>query len=187
MRKVAVVLSVVILAAFGGRLSAHPGHEHKALGTVAVVDRSHIEIKTKDGKTVSVQLDAETKYMSGKTAAAVADVKVGYWASWKPQGTRSRTSITDRACGRDRWPSLRVPPLGAETDERNAIKTCLQSYDAALNSKSRIGRAGFSGQLEARVSPTNSPRIRNAHSLDGVFSTRIVPRKQVCVAIGFVF
>jgi len=41
--------------------------------------------------------------------------------------------------------------------------------------------------LEARVSPTNSPRIRNAHSLDGVFSTRIVPRKQVCVAIGLVF
>ncbi len=77
MRKVAVVLSVVILAAFAGRLWAHPGHEHKALGTVAVVDRSHIEIKTKDGKTVSLQLDAETKYMNGKTAAAVADVKVG--------------------------------------------------------------------------------------------------------------
>ena len=76
MRKVALVLSVVMLA-FAGRLSAHAGHEHQALGTVIVADASHIEIKTKDGKTVSVQLDAETKYMNGKIAAVVADVKVG--------------------------------------------------------------------------------------------------------------
>ncbi len=77
MRKVAIVLATLSLAAYAGRLSAHPGHQHKALGTVTVVDRSHIEIKTKDGKTVSLQLDAETKFMSGKTAAAVTDVKVG--------------------------------------------------------------------------------------------------------------
>ena len=77
MRKIAVALSIVVLAAFAGRLSAHPGHEHKVLGTVTAVDGSHIDIKTKDGKTVSVQLDAETKYMNGKTAAVVSDVKVG--------------------------------------------------------------------------------------------------------------
>jgi len=77
MRKVAVALSLTVLAAFAGTLSAHPGHEHKALGTVGAVDASHVEIKTKDGKTVSVLLNADTKFVNGKTAGAPTDVKVG--------------------------------------------------------------------------------------------------------------
>jgi hypothetical protein len=76
MRKAAVVLSFVILPAFAGWLSAHSGHEHKALGTVVAVDASHLDVKTKDGKTVSVQLNAETKYLKGEAAATLAEVKV---------------------------------------------------------------------------------------------------------------
>jgi hypothetical protein len=76
MRKAAVVLSFVILPAFVGPLSAHSGHEHKALGTVVAVDASHLDVKTKDGKTVSVQLNAETKYLKAEAAATLADVKV---------------------------------------------------------------------------------------------------------------
>jgi len=76
MRKVAIVLSFVILPAFAGRLSAHAGHEHKALGTVVAVDASHLDLKTKDGKTVSVQLNAETRYLKAEGAATLADVKV---------------------------------------------------------------------------------------------------------------
>jgi hypothetical protein len=77
MRKVAVSLSFIALASFAGTVSAHPGHQHKALGTVVAVDASHVEIKTKDGKTVSVLLNAETKYLKGKAVAAATDVKVG--------------------------------------------------------------------------------------------------------------
>jgi hypothetical protein len=77
MRKVAVALSLIALASFAGTVSAHPGHQHKALGTVGAVDASHVEVKTKDGKTVSVLLNAETKYLKGRAVAAATDVKVG--------------------------------------------------------------------------------------------------------------
>jgi hypothetical protein len=76
MHKAAVVLSFVILSAFAGRLWAHSGHEHKALGTVVAVDASHLDVKTKDGKTVSVQLNAETKYWKAEAAATLAEIKV---------------------------------------------------------------------------------------------------------------
>lgn len=76
MRTVAMVASFVTLMAFAGRAQAHEGHEHKALGTVSAIDASHVEVRTKDGKTVSVQLNAETKYLKGKTPAVLADVKV---------------------------------------------------------------------------------------------------------------
>jgi hypothetical protein len=77
MRKVAVAVSLTVLAAFAATLPAHPGHQHKALGTVGAVDASHVEIKTKDGKTVSVLVNADTKYLKGKTAGAPTDVKIG--------------------------------------------------------------------------------------------------------------
>jgi hypothetical protein len=76
MRKAAVVLSFVILPVLAGRLSAHAGHEHKAMGTVVVVDAIHLDVKTRDGKTVSVQLNAETKYLKAEAVATLADVKV---------------------------------------------------------------------------------------------------------------
>jgi hypothetical protein len=76
MRKTAVVLSFVILPAFAGWLWAHAGHEHKALGTVVAVDASHLDVKTRDGKTLSVQVNAETKYVKAGAAATLADVKV---------------------------------------------------------------------------------------------------------------
>ncbi|SRR6266568_7125880 len=77
MRKVVVALSFVALASLAGTVWAHPGHQHKALGTVGAVDAAHAEIKTKDGKTVSVRLNADTKYLKGKAVAAATDVKVG--------------------------------------------------------------------------------------------------------------
>ncbi len=76
MRKTAVVLSFIILPAFAGRLWAHAGHEHKAQGTVVAVDASHLDVKTRDGKTASVQVNAETKYLKAGAAATLADVKV---------------------------------------------------------------------------------------------------------------
>lgn len=57
-------------------LFAHGGHEH-TMGTVSAIDAKHVEVKTQDGKTVSIQLSPDTKYVKGKTAAAFADVTVG--------------------------------------------------------------------------------------------------------------
>lgn len=57
-------------------LFAHGGHEH-TMGTVTAIDAKHVEVSTQDGKTVSVQLTPDTKYVKGKTAAKFADVAVG--------------------------------------------------------------------------------------------------------------
>lgn len=76
MRKATVVLSVVAVA-FAGRLAAHEGHAHKVMGTVAVVDATHLEIDATDGQKLSILLTPETKYLKGQTKVAAADVRVG--------------------------------------------------------------------------------------------------------------
>lgn len=77
MRKgvVAVLLAGAVVAP--GYVRAHAGHEHRAMGKVALFDATHIEVEGQDGKKTSLQLTPETKYMNGKTAVTVADVKVG--------------------------------------------------------------------------------------------------------------
>ena len=77
MRAARIVLSLVSAAAFPGWLSAHEGHAHKVMGTVAAFDATHMEIQATDGKKVSVLLTADTKYLKGKTPAVAADVKIG--------------------------------------------------------------------------------------------------------------
>lgn len=81
-RNVVAGLSLVAALMIPGRLLAHEGH--KVLGTVTVVDASHLEVKDQAGKTVSIALTAQTTYRKpGATAAtqaqpaAAADVKVG--------------------------------------------------------------------------------------------------------------
>jgi hypothetical protein len=63
-------------------LQAHQGH--KVVGIVTGIDASHLEVKDRAGKTVSISLTADTKYRKpGATAGAsaqsagAADVKVG--------------------------------------------------------------------------------------------------------------
>src|SRR2546425_10657661 len=56
---------------------AHEGHAHKVMGTVSSVDGNHVMVKTTDGKTVMVMLDAKTTITRGKTKLDAAAVKVG--------------------------------------------------------------------------------------------------------------
>ena len=81
-RNTLAVLSLAAALTLPGRLLAHEGH--KVMGTVTAVDVSHLEVKDKAGKIVSIAMTAETKYRKpGATAgalaqaAAAADVKVG--------------------------------------------------------------------------------------------------------------
>jgi len=66
---VALTLPVVALA--------HEGHVHKALGTVASIDGEHVEIKTNDGKTLTVMLDKKTTVTRGKEKLDATALKVG--------------------------------------------------------------------------------------------------------------
>lgn len=73
-RLLVVLGALVVLAAPAPLLAHGKGH---VMGTVSAVDATHIEVKTKDGKTVSVTLTDKTKYKRGETAAANGDVKPG--------------------------------------------------------------------------------------------------------------
>lgn len=55
---------------------AHGGHHH-LMGTVTAVQPSKLELKTRDGKAVSVELTDKTIYKKGKEAAKASDVRVG--------------------------------------------------------------------------------------------------------------
>src|SRR5262245_61991013 len=57
--------------------SAHDGHVQQVMGTVSSIAGNNLMVKTTDGKTTMVMLNAKTKITRGKTKASSADVKVG--------------------------------------------------------------------------------------------------------------
>lgn len=66
MRKIGSLFLVLLLGA--SVLLAHGGSSHKLLGTVKEVHEEHVVVTTKDGKEVTLQLTAKTKYeRAGKT------------------------------------------------------------------------------------------------------------------------
>ena len=68
-----VALTLIVPAT----LLAHAGHMHKALGTVTSVQSPHVEIKTTDGKTMTVMLDKDTTITRGSEKVDASAVKVG--------------------------------------------------------------------------------------------------------------
>ena len=71
------MLAAAVLVIWSPALSAHPGHGHKVMGTVAVINGNHVEITDADGKKIMHMLDAKTKIRRGKAALKTSDVKVG--------------------------------------------------------------------------------------------------------------
>lgn len=77
-RNVAIAVtafSVTLL--FAGRTIAHPGHEHKIMGTVTMAAPDHVMLKDKDGKDATVTITKDTKFVRAKKAMKLTDVKVG--------------------------------------------------------------------------------------------------------------
>ena len=78
-----MVRKLVIFAAIAAALAvpavarAHGGHAHKVMGTVSSVDGNHITVKTADGKSVMVMIDAKTAITRGKTKLDAASLKLG--------------------------------------------------------------------------------------------------------------
>ncbi len=77
MRKISTVLTAMamFLLLTSGLALAH-GHGH-VMGTVTAVAADHLEVKTKDGKTVTVPLAKPTHYSKGGKKATWAAVHVG--------------------------------------------------------------------------------------------------------------
>ena len=73
------IVALVMVAALALPIvaRAHGGHLHKALGTIAAVQGAHVEIKTTDGKSITVMLDKKTTVTRGKDKLDATALKVG--------------------------------------------------------------------------------------------------------------
>jgi hypothetical protein len=72
---VALLVAMAVAAPAIGR--AHEGHTHKALGTIASVQSDKVDIKTNDGKTITVLLDKKTTITRGKDKLDTTALKAG--------------------------------------------------------------------------------------------------------------
>jgi hypothetical protein len=56
---------------------AHPGHDHKLMGTITTIDGNKVAMKTTEGKDATFQILPTTSFKRGKGKGAQADLKVG--------------------------------------------------------------------------------------------------------------
>ena len=72
-----IVLAAALICAMAPFLSAHEGHDHKIMGTIAAIHDNSVEVKATDGKMSTVTLNDKTKILRGTTAVKLADLKAG--------------------------------------------------------------------------------------------------------------
>ena len=70
-------LVVAALAIPAATSWAHEGHAHKVLGTITAVAANRVEMKTPEGKMVTVTVNAKTTYARGKQKVDATALKVG--------------------------------------------------------------------------------------------------------------
>jgi hypothetical protein len=56
---------------------AHPGHEHKTMGTIASIEKNTLVVKSTEGKDVTFEIVPTTAFKRGKDKGAQADLKAG--------------------------------------------------------------------------------------------------------------
>jgi hypothetical protein len=77
MRKTIAIIVLALALVWPAAIAAHPGHDHKLMGTVVSVNGQTVLIKTTDGKERSFQLTAVTKVLNGKLKGDARDIKTG--------------------------------------------------------------------------------------------------------------
>ena len=73
----AFIAAVCMAIGAAAPVMAHPGHDHKILGTVTMAAADHVMLKDKDNKDVTVYLTRETKVLKDKKPMKVEDIKTG--------------------------------------------------------------------------------------------------------------
>src|SRR5262245_31914528 len=71
------IVAVALAGALGMPVAARAQEGHKVMGTVSSIDGKNLMVRTTDGKTVMVMLDAKTKITRGKSSVNLSAVKVG--------------------------------------------------------------------------------------------------------------
>jgi hypothetical protein len=77
MRRVIVAAVLVAVSLLPAAAGAHTGHVHKVMGTVSAVAPGQLEVKTTDGKTAVVLINAKTVYEQGTAKVDVKTLKIG--------------------------------------------------------------------------------------------------------------
>jgi len=76
-RMTTTILAMLFALTLAPLASAHEGHDHKIMGTIAAVHDNTVDVKSTDGKTTTISLNDKTKILHGTTAAKSADLKAG--------------------------------------------------------------------------------------------------------------
>ena len=78
MKKWIVGIALLATAVLTPRFArAHEGHDHTVMGTISSIDGTNQMVKTTDGKTTMVMMDAKTKVTQGKTKLDAKALKIG--------------------------------------------------------------------------------------------------------------
>ena len=56
---------------------AHPGHDHKLMGTISSIDKNKIVMKTTEGKDMTFEVVPTTTFKVGAKKGSQADLKAG--------------------------------------------------------------------------------------------------------------
>jgi hypothetical protein len=97
-RKRNIALATALCLALVAPLLAHGGFTH-VVGTVAAMDATHVEVKTRAGKVVSVKLSEATKYTKSGKAAAASDMQVGQRVAVEAKGHGSDLEASEVKLG----------------------------------------------------------------------------------------
>ena len=73
----AAMAAALMLALVAAPAMAHPGHDHKYMGTIAAIDGRTIRMTTVDKKDVSFEVSEKTRYLRAKKPGAFEDLKPG--------------------------------------------------------------------------------------------------------------
>jgi hypothetical protein len=74
-RRLTAIAIVMMLAAVPAL--AHPGHQHKVMGTVSAVRNNALDVKGTDGKALTIRLTDKTRIVRNTTVLKAGDIKVG--------------------------------------------------------------------------------------------------------------
>jgi hypothetical protein len=56
---------------------AHPGHDHKLMGTITSIDKNKVVVKTTEGKDMTFEITPLTTFKRGKQKGTATDLKAG--------------------------------------------------------------------------------------------------------------
>lgn len=71
------IIAAATLALNVGMVLAHEGHAHTVMGTVTTSHENHLEVKTTDGKSVTITLNEKTTVLRGTKKLTLGDLAAG--------------------------------------------------------------------------------------------------------------